>query len=184
MAKKGPKGPRKYDPQKHCGCKRRSDGKPCVRGKGEGTLHKGSGNCRWHGGQVREDDKRFKAGGRYSKIKRRDIREIMDEMAKEKNPMDMLPEVLFLRAHVQKFVDQGKQGAKIDNDYVNTMSGLVDKIGKMIERIHKIQTEGAITRHAFLKYNEQMALVVAKIVEPSLMEKIETGWQNIMVDIQ
>lgn len=180
MAKKGPKGPRKYRPEKHCGARAKSrGGAPCTRGKGERTDHLGQGRCWIHGGRASITH------GRYSKIKRKDIREIMDEMSKEKNPMDMLPEVLFLRAHVQKFVDQGKANKNIDNDYVNTMSGLVDKIGKMIERIHKIQIEGAITRRAFLKYSEQVALVVARLVtDTELMAKIEAGWQNIMVDIQ
>ena len=68
---------------------------------------------------------------------------------------------------------------------VNTLSGLVDRVGKMVERVHAIQSEGAITVRAVAKLQEQMALVVARHVEDKdVMAKIEQGWNAIAVDVR
>lgn len=52
-------GPRTYDPDKHCGATNRTgnaDGQ-CTLVKGWGTDHKGTGRCRFHGGNTPSGEK-------------------------------------------------------------------------------------------------------------------------------
>ena len=47
----------RYDKDKHCGGKKKSDGKPCTRPKGWGTKHPGFGACKLHGGSTGTGEK-------------------------------------------------------------------------------------------------------------------------------
>lgn len=212
---------RKFDSMKHCGANRRSGGL-CVHGKGFGTDHSGSGRCKYHGGGGKgKPSGRPPTHGRYSKITRPRIKELIEQFSEDPDPMNLEPEVILLRALTQDFVERydgfidgllswnasfssGIQSLVTTRDPaallrareqirasmnqrptqvldVSAASVLVDRLGKMVERIHKIKTEGAITIEAMSKVMERLGLVVAKHVDSETAAKIDREWLEIQI---
>lgn len=83
-----------------CGATARSTGKPCQRPAGWGTDHPGQGRCKLHGGKSPIKH------GRYSKITRPRLRELLDQYENDPAPLDLLPEVKLLRALLTDFVER------------------------------------------------------------------------------
>lgn len=86
-----------------CGAQLR--GRPgvyCRKPAGWGTQHAGSGRCKLHGGS----GGRPPIIGRYSRIKRPRIRELLEGFQGEADPLDLLPEVSLLRALIVDFVER------------------------------------------------------------------------------
>lgn len=92
-----PRGPNK---KPKCGARTKHDGTPCKLSAGHRTDHPGEGRCWLHGG--RSPIKH----GRYSKIKRPRIRELIDQYDKDPNPLDLMPEAALLRALTTDFVER------------------------------------------------------------------------------
>lgn len=82
-----------------CGAKTRA-GTPCKKQAGWGTDHRGQGRCRLHGGATPIKH------GRYSKIQRPRLRELIDEFENDPAPLDLLPEVKLLRALLTDFIER------------------------------------------------------------------------------
>jgi len=83
-----------------CGAKTRSHTGVCQNPAGAGTDHLGEGRCKFHGGnsQIKH--------GRYSKVKRPQIKKLIEEFEKDPEPMNLLPEVLLLRALLTDYIDR------------------------------------------------------------------------------
>lgn len=82
-----------------CGAQLR--GKPgqyCKNAAGKGTNHVGQGKCKLHGGATPIKH------GRYSSIDRPHLQALMAELAKDKDPLDVTPELLILRALVTDYI--------------------------------------------------------------------------------
>lgn len=88
---------------KICGAKARSHGGICQNPAGAGTDHPGEGRCKFHGGNAPVKH------GRYSKITRPRIKELMEEFQNDPNPLDLLPETVLLRALLTDFVERHDQ---------------------------------------------------------------------------
>lgn len=82
-----------------CGATTRA-GTPCAHAAGERTDHPGQGRCWLHGGAtpIRH--------GRYSKIRRTRLGELIAHHEDDPNPLDMLPELAAARALFQDFVER------------------------------------------------------------------------------
>lgn len=110
-----PRPPRKiaYDPAKHCGHKTR-DGLPCTLPKGWGTDHVGEGRCRIRGGG-RKGGKpmgRPPIHGLYSKTTHKRLRQLIEEATTEhSDPLDLIPEIVQLRALNRDFIDRYEEFA-------------------------------------------------------------------------
>lgn len=86
-----------------CGAQLR--GRPgvyCRKPAGWGTQHAGSGRCKLHGGNAG----RPALSGRYIRIQRQRIRELLEGFQGEADPLDLLPEVSLLRALIVDFVER------------------------------------------------------------------------------
>ena len=83
-----------------CGAKRRQAEEVCTRPAGWGTDHAGAGPCKLHGGS-----NPIKSG-RYSSIKRERLRELIEELEKDPNPLDMTPELIACRALFVDYVER------------------------------------------------------------------------------
>lgn len=92
---------RKYSGPK-CGAATRGErrGAPCQRPAGWGTDHPGQGRCKLHGGSnpIRH--------GRYSKIDRPRISDLIESFEGDPYPLDLLPEVVLLRALLVDFISR------------------------------------------------------------------------------
>ncbi len=82
-----------------CGAKTRA-GHPCRREAGWNTDHLGQGRCRYHGGATPIKH------GRYSKITRPRIQELITTHAADPDPLDTMPELAAARALFQDFIER------------------------------------------------------------------------------
>jgi hypothetical protein len=82
-----------------CGAKNRA-GKTCGHPAGYGTEHRGEGRCRFHGGLTPIKS------GRYSKVSRKRVRELIEQYAQDPEPLNILPELAAARALFQDFIER------------------------------------------------------------------------------
>jgi hypothetical protein len=82
-----------------CGAKTRSGG-TCGQKAGWGTDHVGEGRCKLHGG--RNPVKH----GRYSKITRPRLKQLIDDFSADSDPLDITHELHLLRALVLDYVER------------------------------------------------------------------------------
>lgn len=81
--------------------------KMCKREAGWGTDHPGEGRCRQHGGSEGRPGAAAETKSRYSSsITYRPIRELLKKYEEDPEPMNLLPEVLLLRAITTDFVNR------------------------------------------------------------------------------
>lgn len=199
-------GQQKTEPHVACGAKLKGNRGACTKPAGWRTDHPGQGRCYFHGGATPIKH------GRYSAIQREDLRERIAKFEADPDPLNLEPEVALLRAFVEDFVDRwdriygpdgallawhesfhtGESGPKPRQlpDF-SAMTALVDRVGKMVERIHKIKTDGAITLSTLNRVVEQMgADLVAAVQEAQidqsqitkLLEIVERRWNSIKLD--
>lgn len=82
-----------------CGARTRNGG-TCKRPAGHATDHLGQGKCNLHGGLSRITH------GRYSKVKRKRLRAIIERHEQDDDPLNLLPEVAALRALFEDFINR------------------------------------------------------------------------------
>lgn len=85
---------------KLCGAKTRSREGTCRNPAGAGTDHVGEGRCKFHGGNAAVKH------GRYSKIKRPQIKTLLQDFEDDPEPLNLLPEVQLLRALLTDYIDR------------------------------------------------------------------------------
>lgn len=176
-----------------CGAKRFGREETCRNGAGFRTEHPGQGRCFKHGGN------RVTKSGRYAGIEHATVQERMDEIAAmETNVLDLEPEALLLRALIADYIDRYE-------DFVNALmawyhapdvkvkprrildisdaSNLIESVSRIVERIHKIQSSGAISLATFARVTEQMGIIVANHVkDETVLNTIDTEWASLALD--
>lgn len=153
-----------------CGAKTKSSGRPCSKRAGWRTDHPGQGRCYLHGGKTPITH------GRYSTVRRERVSELMDELAEDPDPMDLLPEVQLLRALVLDFIERQDElmdaiVAWHESFYtgesepkprhvpdVLVVGKYIKEIGALVERIHKMKAAGTITFATLDRVLEQVGV--------------------------
>lgn len=177
-----------------CGGQRRSDGFACHADAGKGTDHLGEGRCKHHGGAS------IVKHGRYSKVRREPIRKLIAEFEEDPDPLDLLPDLAAMRALFTDFVeryDEWREAILAWHASFGTENGnakprqildladatrILDRVGKMVERIEKVRSANAISQPEFYRMMGEMGRVVAEYVEDEeLRGKIREGWLAIRV---
>ena len=82
-----------------CGRYAKRTGKPCLQRAGHRTTHPGDGPCWLHAGRPIQH-------GRYSKIKRPRIRELIAQYEADPEPLNLLPELASARAMFVDFIER------------------------------------------------------------------------------
>lgn len=156
--------------QSICGATTKSSGRPCSKAAGWRTDHPGQGRCYLHGGRSRIKH------GRYSTVQRARVSEILDELAEDPDPLDLLPEVELLRAMVLDYVE--RHDALTDavifwhESYHNgenepkprqmpdilSVGKFIKEIGSLVETIHKQRQAGTITYATLDRVLEQVGV--------------------------
>lgn len=191
-----------------CGHPRRSrPGLFCRRQAGFNTEHPGQGRCHLHRGNNQGAKIRKKKGtADSSKIKVHPYDAIMHHSLADKwrqlsqsdyDALDLLPEAHLLRALIVDFVNRYEKmsealllwyAKKSDTKPRRVMDiadayRMVDSLGKLIERVHKIRQEGAITLETFRRVVEAMGMIVAKHVpDADTLGSIEREWNTLAID--
>lgn len=88
---------------RRCGAQLRGrPGKHCQQFAGWGTQHPGSGRCKLHGGNAGRPPQ----SGRYCRIRRPRLRELLESFEGDADPLDLLPDVQLMRALIVDFVER------------------------------------------------------------------------------
>lgn len=202
------------DAKVYCGAKKRQGEGNCTRPAGWGTDHVGQGRCKLHFGNNPIKH------GRYSSIQRADFRERVAKFEADPDPLNLAPEVALLRAFTEDFVDRweaiyGPDGALLAwHESFNlrfTVEGqelphspkprqlpdfsaltqLVDRIGRMAERIHKFKAEGTISLATLDRVVKQFGAELVSAIQETkldadtsskLLKNVESRWQSVKLD--
>ena len=175
---------------------RRSGGGLCRRPAGAGTEHLGQGRCRRHGGNA--GSKKLVTGW-YSQITHRRIQDLLGELAAvELNAMDLIPEANLLRAMTVDYVNRYEEFSQALMAWhldpksnqrprrvmdIQDAAHLIESISRVIQRMHQIQSQGAISLESFNRVTSLMGQVVTKYVkDPLVLNKIEKDWMTLAID--
>lgn len=199
-----------YDPTEGgrlCGTPRKSrPGAYCRRQSGFKTDHPGQGRCHLHGGLNQGANAQRGARGQtkhlfvhpYATIIHDRMSDKWNQLAQsEYNVLDLVPEAHLLRVIIVDFINRYEEHTaaliRWHQGVTNTKprrvmdiadaSRLIDSLSKVVERIHKMRQEGAISLETFRRVTEAMAIVVAKYVrDPGTLGDIERDWNLIAID--
>lgn len=123
--------------------------KYCRARAGFRTVHVGKGRCWRHGGQ-REGDKRLKHG-RFATVQTQEIRQLMEQLAENADPLNMIEDLLLARAYLRKLVNADAESGKVD-----TVMAAVDTLSKVTHRIEMARAAYALSRPEFLRIMTEM----------------------------
>jgi len=152
-----------------CGGKTRAGGL-CKRPAGWGTDHAGQGRCKLHAGVSATV-----THGRYSKIKRPEIKAVIEQYQTDPDPLNLLPELAFLRSVLHNYVDGN--GMPPDPE---TTSKLLAEISRIVARIEKVKSDNHVTRADLCRIMQEMGRTVDRYVDDnSTKEKIRDDWLSI-----
>lgn len=156
-----------------CGAKTRAGG-TCQQPAGWGTQHVGNGRCKLHGGNAGAPIKT----GRYS-IKRQELARKAQQFASDTTPGDLTGELVLMRALLQDYLDRFEDGTRLPFDDIERIFGMVEAIGRLVERIAKILATTALTQVEVQRFEQAFLTELPKYVpEPTKrLELIQAiGW--------
>lgn len=195
--------PTKYvgmlEPNWHCRAWNAKREKYCASRAGMGTDHPGVGRCKLHGGAQPI------LSGRYSRLQRTQLRELIERHEADPDPMNILPELAAARALFEDFVnryelfaaallawhDSWERGTEADGDAPKKPRRILDiadahrliaQITKIVERIERIRAADAMSRADLYRIMGEMARVVDTYVDDGeAIQKIKDAWLSIRV---
>lgn len=193
-----------YDPTEGgrlCGAPRKSrPGQYCRRQSGYNTDHPGQGRCHLHGGrnQGAGAPNNLPFVHPYNSIIHDRLTDKWNQLAKaEYNVLDLVPEANLLRVLIVDFINRYEEMSdaliRWHRGDTNTKprkvmdiadaSRMIEGLSKVVERIHKMRQEGAISLETFRRVTEAMGIVVAKhVTDPHTLGDIEREWNLIAID--
>ncbi len=139
-----------------CGARNRSGGN-CAQPAGWGTDHVGFGKCKLHGGATPI------VTGRYS-IKRQELAAKAQAFAGDTKPGDLTGELILMRALLQDYLDRFDDKARLPFDDIERIFGMVEAIGRLVERIAKILSTTALTQIEVQRFQQAFLTVLPSYV--------------------
>ena len=171
---------------------RKPNGWKCQLTAGFQTDHPGTGACWIHAEPDRAD-----TIYRYRGIKQQTVRKRLRQMqAVERDVLNLVPDIQLVRAMVIDYVERyedlseailhwyktGKQRPSNVPDLGEAIKSL-EIISRMVERVHRINSTGAISIDTFRRILEQMGIIVARHVRDGrALDSIEAEWSQVVVD--
>jgi hypothetical protein len=185
-----PAKPRGYDT---CNATNRA-GTPCARPAGWGTAHLGVGRCKLHGGNA------IAKHGRYSKMKRHELRGLIERHEADPDPLNILPELAAARALFEDYIERYDQwaaalvawhesyavggGAPKPRQVLDIADAyrIVAEITKIVERIERIRSADAISRPDLYRVMGEMGRIVeAHVPDDAALQEIKRAWLAIRI---
>jgi hypothetical protein len=127
------------------------DGYTVCRMHGAGSPHKG----RPGGAPI--------TTGRYS-IKRQELARKAQEFANDTAPGDLTGELVLMRALLQDYLDRFEDGTRLPFDDIGRIFGMVEAIGRLVERIAKILAATALTQNEVQQFKQAFLAELPKYV--------------------
>jgi len=149
-----------------CGAKTRA-GAPCKQKAGWGTDHVGEGRCKLHGGGSKG---RPIVHGRYSIKHKESLREKQRKFMNDPEAGNLIPELALLRALLEEYLDRFGDDMRLNHQNVGHIQGMVTDIGRLVERIARIQNQTALTVAEIQLLNVRLSDLIVKYVEHDKLE--------------
>jgi hypothetical protein len=138
--------------------------------------------------------------GRYSRLKRQTLDEQIAEHKAHPEPLNLYDELAFLRALLEDFVNRydtwydallawhesckrGDATAQKPTQLldITAASRILAEIGRMVERIHTMETGGTLTVREVSNLLARMALIVeTHVQDDTVKEQIREGWRTLL----
>jgi hypothetical protein len=136
---------------------------------------------------------------RYQNVERHALRDLAARIAAtEPDITDLSEELHLLRALLIQYINEYekfiealmawyaepdiKQKPRRIMD-ISDVSGLIESVSRIAERMHKIRSEGSIDLVTFQRVTEQMGIIVARLVkDPEILARIEAEWGVLALD--
>jgi hypothetical protein len=181
---------------RYCGARTRpgAKNKSCRRPAGWGTAHVGHGRCKLHGGSTPI------RSGRYSSVKREDLRVLIEQFQADPDPLDILPELAAARALFQDFIERHDswraallawhESFESDNRPakprqlldIGDAYRILGEVTKTAERIERIRSQNAISRPDLYRvFSELWRIVERHIDDPGTRKAVRDGWLSIRI---
>lgn len=159
-----------------CGAHKKRGG-TCTQAAGWGTVHPGRGRCKLHGGASAG---RPIEHGRYSLAHRQALADKQRAFLSDPEPGNLAGEVALMRALLQEYLERYPAGVNPTEKTLVTIMGMVDQIGKMVERIAKIETTTALTQAEVQLLQARFAEIIVRYVDDpakrsQLMDELEAA---------
>lgn len=137
--------------------------------------------------------------GAYAYVRFNKIRDLMTRLSRiEYNAMDLIPEANLLRALTIDFINRYEEFSDALMAWyhdpesntkprrvmdISDASYLIESISRVVERLHRIQSQGAISLETFKRITERMGMIVANhVADPETLNKIEAEWMALSLD--
>lgn len=137
--------------------------------------------------------------GAYKYVRFNKIRDLMTRLSRiEFNAMDLIPEANLLRALTVDFIERYEEFSEALMAWyhdpesktkprrvmdISDASYLIESISRVVQRMHQIQSQGAISLETFKRVTERMGMIVANNVkDPLVLNKIEEEWMQLSLD--
>ena len=158
-----------------CSARSKQTGLPCKKSAGYGTAHPGVGNCKFHGGNapVRH--------GRYSKIRREQLRDLIAEYAADPDPLNLEPELAAMRALFDGYVSRydeiveallewnraevAAKGALAFPQRIPPLEAaakLLSEASKIVKRVEDVRAQNAVSRADLLRILREVGAIVRR----------------------
>jgi len=207
MAKNKDPMPPAKTPEPHaetiCGSKTHKGG-ICKQRAGHRTDHPGTGRCWLHGGKTPIKH------GRYSAVTRTRLAELIETFEKDPDPLNLLPDVLLLRALITDYVNrydafteallawyeswkangvnEGRPRQVLD---ILTVGKFIGDIGGLVEKIGKQRQEGMVSLATLDRVIEQLGVEMVNAAQEviadadqraALLKAVEGRWGTVRID--
>lgn len=170
----GKKGASEHD-SLLCGSRRNKfPDKNCKRPAGWGTDHVGEGRCKLHGGATPIKH------GRYSKIGRARLREKLEIVEQDPDPLNLTADIQLARAILHEASDLNIEN--MGPKFGTFLTELLERVSRIAKRHHEMQEQRGVSLETLRWIKEQMGLVVAEhVTDADTLRAIESGWNSIVV---
>lgn len=175
----------------YCGVKKRQGEGTCRRPAGWGTNHVGTGACKLHGGCGG-----VLKHGRYSKVNRVRLGNLIAEYEDDPDPLNVLPELAAARALFVDFIerydtwreallawhasfnesDNPKPREVLD---VSDARRLLADVVKMAQGEKKLMLDNAISRKELLRIFTEQRRVIESVCDAETVNRILKGFNDI-----
>lgn len=140
--------------------------------------------CRMHGagspgkGRPGGGDGRPIITGRYS-IKRTELARKAQQFASDTTPGDLTGELVLMRTLLQDYLDRFEDGIPLTLDDIERIFGMMEAIGRLVERIAKVLATTALTQVEVQRFEQAFLAELPKYV-PDPNKRVEfikaIGW--------
>lgn len=140
--------------------------KYCGARAGHGTTHKGVGRCFQHGGTV-EDDARL-SHGRYRSIESPRIQELLDELAQDPDPLNVLEDLQLARALLRDYIERSSgRAARLQE--AKTLAAALDDLEARMQEAE----EGAEQLQRVTDARDALEKLAAEKALPDIAEAVK-----------